>query len=64
MTSLNLLRSIALFVLAGVCEIGGGWMMWKCLRDNRPGWWGFVGALMLMLYGVIPTFQPSHFGRV
>ena len=64
MTSLNLLRSISLFVLAGVCEIGGGWMMWKCLRDNRPGWCGFVGALFLVLYGVIPTFQPSHFGRV
>ena len=64
MTALTLLRSVALFVLAGVCEIGGGWMMWKCLRDHRPGWWGVVGALILMLYGVIPTFQPSHFGRV
>ena len=60
----TLAKSLSLFVIAGVCEIGGGWMMWKCLRDHWPGWWGFVGALILMLYGVIPTLQPSHFGRV
>ena len=57
-------RSVSLFLLAGICEIGGGWLVWKWLRDHRPGWWGLLGALVLVLYGIIPTFQSSHFGRV
>jgi small multidrug resistance family-3 protein len=59
-----LLRSLALFVLAGACEIGGGWLVWRWLRDGRPGWWGLAGGLVLILYGIIPTLQASHFGRV
>jgi len=58
------LRSLSLFIVAGVCEIGGGWLMWKWLRDDKPGWWGLVGAVVLILYGIIPTLQASHFGRV
>ena len=60
----TLARSVALFVIAGLCEIGGGWLVWKWLRDGRPGWWGLIGAIVLMIYGVVPTFQPAHFGRV
>ena len=59
-----LARSVSLFVMAGLCEIGGGWLMWQWLREKKPGWWGLLGAVVLMLYGVIPTLQPSHFGRV
>ena len=62
--ALAILRSLALFLLAGVCEIGGGWLIWKCLRDQKPTWWGFLGGLVLVLYGVIPTLQLSHFGRI
>ena len=57
-------RSLILFMIAGVCEIGGGWLMWKWLKDEKPGWWGLLGGLILVLYGVIPTFQTSHFGRI
>ncbi len=57
-------RSVILFLVAGVCEIGGGWLVWKWLRDHRPGWWGLLGGLVLVLYGVIPTLQTSHFGRI
>jgi small multidrug resistance family-3 protein len=56
--------SVFLFLLAGFCEIGGGWLVWQWLRENRSFSWGFVGALVLIAYGVIPTFQPAHFGRV
>jgi small multidrug resistance family-3 protein len=59
----SLLRSLFLFVVAGICEIGGGWLVWKWLRDGRPAWWGVAGAAVLVLYGVVPTLQPSHFGR-
>jgi small multidrug resistance family-3 protein len=62
--ALTVLRSLALFVIAGVCEIGGGWLVWKCLRDGRPPWWGLIGGLVLILYGIIPTLQAAHFGRV
>jgi small multidrug resistance family-3 protein len=60
----TVLRSCGLFLIAGVCEIGGGWLMWKWLRDNRPTWWGLLGGLVLVLYGIIPTLQASHFGRI
>jgi len=57
-------RSILLFVLAGLCEIGGGWWVWQWLREGRQFSWGLIGAFVLILYGIIPTLQPSHFGRV
>jgi small multidrug resistance family-3 protein len=60
----NVLRSLSLFMIAGVCEIGGGWLIWKCLRDGKPNWWGLTGAVVLILYGIIPTLQASHFGRI
>jgi small multidrug resistance family-3 protein len=61
---LPVLRSLVLFVVAGLCEIGGGWLMWKWLRDRWPGWWGLLGGAVLVGYGIIPTLQASHFGRV
>ena len=57
-------RSVALFIAAGLCEIGGGWLVWQWLREGKGGAWGLCGAIVLILYGIIPTFQPAHFGRV
>ena len=57
-------RSIALFVVAGLCEIGGGWLVWQWLREGKGIVWGLCGAVVLILYGIVPTFQPAHFGRV
>ena len=62
--SLSVARSIGLFLIAGLCEIGGGWLIWKALRGGQPPWWGVLGGLTLILYGVIPTLQAAHFGRV
>jgi len=42
----SFLRSLSLFVVAGICEIVGGWLMWKWLRDGKPGWWGAAGAVI------------------
>ena len=59
------LRAVGLFALAGLAEIGGGWLVWQWLREGRPWPFGLVGALALIAYGVIPTFQADpHFGRV
>jgi len=58
------MKSLAYFVLAGLCEIGGGYLVWLWLRERKSIWYGAVGAVILVAYGIIPTFQPSHFGRV
>jgi len=58
------IKSISYFVLAGLCEIGGGYLVWLWLREGKPAWYALVGAAVLILYGIIPTFQPAHFGRV
>lgn len=57
--------AILLFIAAGLAEIGGGYLIWLWLRESRPQWYGLVGALILIAYGIIPTLQkfPS-FGRV
>lgn len=58
------LKSIFYFAFAGLCEIGGGYLMWLWLREGKSPRYGFLGALVLVLYGVIPTLQPANFGRV
>jgi len=55
---------LGFFILAGLCEIGRGWLVWRWLREARPWPWGLMGGAILVLYGVIPTFQPAHFGCV
>jgi small multidrug resistance family-3 protein len=45
-------------------EIGGGYLMWLWLRERWAWWVGALGALVLVGYGVLPTFQPANFGRV
>lgn len=62
---ITILRSLILFVLAGLAEIGGGYLVWQWLREGKAMWIGFVGGAVLILYGVIPTLQTeSAFGRV
>ena len=56
--------SLGLFVLAGLCEIGGGYLIWLVVREQRYWIYGLVGAVLLIGYGMIPTLQPAHFGRV
>ena len=57
-------KSLFYFVLAGFCEIGGGYLVWLWLREGRNPWYGLAGAVVLVLYGIVPTLQPAHFGRV
>lgn len=58
------IKSIIYFILAGLFEIGGGYLVWLWLRENKSIWFAAIGAVILVLYGVIPTFQPANFGRV
>jgi len=59
------LYAIILFVLAGLAEIGGGYLIWLWLREGMPFWYGIMGSIILVAYGVIPTLQTfPTFGRV
>ena len=60
------IRSVFLFLLAGLCEIGGGYLVWLWLREGKGVWLGLIGGIVLVLYGIIPTLQPDafSFGRV
>lgn len=59
------LKSMVLFALAAVLEIGGAWLVWQGVREHRG--WLFVGAGVIALgaYGFVAAFQPdANFGRV
>ena len=57
-------KSALLFMLAGLFEIGGGYLIWRWWRDGAHWSLAGIGAAVLFLYGIIPTYQPAHFGRV
>lgn len=58
-------RSILLFLLAALAEIGGAWLVWQGWRENRGLLWIAAGVVALGCYGFIATFQPDpHFGRI
>lgn len=61
---MTIAKSLFFFVLAGLCEIGGGYLVWQWLRESKSGWLALIGGVVLFAYGVIPTLQPAHFGRV
>jgi small multidrug resistance family-3 protein len=58
-------RSLVLFVLAAIAEIGGAWMIWQGVREHRGLAWVGAGVVALGLYGFVATLQPdAHFGRI
>ena len=60
-----MLKAVTLFIVAGLAEIGGGYLVWLWLRESKPLSYGIIGSIILVAYGIIPTMQsfPS-FGRV
>jgi small multidrug resistance family-3 protein len=64
MDPLTIARSLGLFTLAGLFEIGGGYLVWQWWRNNAAWPVGALGAAILIAYGIVPTFQPAGFGRV
>lgn len=58
-------KSLLLFVLAAVAEIGGAWLVWQGVRENRGWAWIGAGVIALGLYGFVATLQPdANFGRI
>ena len=59
------LRSVLLFVVAALFEIGGAWLIWQGVREHRGAAWVVAGIVALGAYGFVATLQPDdNFGRV
>ena len=57
--------SILLFIAAGLLEVGGGWLVWQTVRENKNWTFAAAGVVALIGYGFVPCLQPtSDFGRV
>ena len=62
---MTFIRSLLLFALAAVAEIGGAWLVWQSVREHRSAWFAAAGVLALGAYGFVAAFQPeANFGRV
>jgi small multidrug resistance family-3 protein len=64
-TPVTIIRSVLLFGLAALAEIGGAWLIWQGVREHKGGWWIGAGIVALGAYGFVATLQPdAHFGRI
>lgn len=62
---MGVVRSIGLFVVAAIAEIGGAWLVWQGVREHRGIGWIGAGIVALAAYGFIATFQEDpNFGRI
>ena len=62
---MDVARSIGLFLLAALAEVGGAWLIWQGWREHRGLLWIAGGIVALGAYGFVATFQPDpHFGRI
>ena len=62
---MSVLRSLSLFVVAAVAEIGGAWLVWQGVREHRGLVWVGAGIAALAAYGFVATLQDDpHFGRI
>ena len=62
---MSVLRSIALFLLAALAEIGGAWLVWQGVREHRGLLFVGAGVAALGAYGFVATLQPdADFGRI
>lgn len=60
-----IVRSLLLFAVAAVAEIGGAWLVWQGVREHRGWSWALLGVVALGSYGFVATLQPdAHFGRI
>lgn len=61
---MDVIRSLFFFVVAGLCEIGGGYLIWLWVREDKSIWFALGGAVLVVAYGFVATLQPANFGRV
>ncbi|AWI34762.1 YnfA family protein [Helicobacter apodemus] len=59
-----MLQSLLIFILAAFLEVGGGYLVWLWLKENKSFLLGLGGLIALGLYGIVATWQAQDFGRV
>ena len=65
MRNMTVLRSLLLFLIAALAEIGGAWLVWQGVREHRGLLFAGAGVIALGVYGFVATLQPDpNFGRV
>lgn len=65
MARMTTARIVILFALAALAEIGGAWLIWQAVRENRGWWLALLGIMALGAYGFVAALQPdANFGRV
>jgi small multidrug resistance family-3 protein len=57
-------RSILLFLLAALAEIGGAWLVWQGWREHRGVLWIAGGIIALGLYGFVGPSSPIRTSAV
>jgi small multidrug resistance family-3 protein len=62
---MSVAKTLLLFVVAAVAEIGGAWLIWQGVREHRGPVWVGAGIVALAAYGFVATLQDdAHFGRI
>lgn len=59
MATVTVARSLLLFLLAALAEIGGAWLVWQGVREHRGWIWTGTGIAALGAYGFVATLQPD-----
>ncbi|MFC7490231.1 MULTISPECIES: YnfA family protein [unclassified Knoellia] len=62
---MTVVKSLLLFALAALAEIGGAWLVWQGVREHKGWIWIGAGVVALGLYGFVATLQAdANFGRI
>jgi small multidrug resistance family-3 protein len=62
---MSVVKTLVLFVVAAVAEIGGAWLVWQGVREHRGIAWVGAGIVALAAYGFVATLQDdANFGRI
>ena len=62
---MSVAKTLLLFLVAAVAEIGGAWLVWQGTREHRGVAFIGAGVAALGAYGFVATLQDSNnFGRI
>ena len=57
--AVRIVKIFGLMVLAGLAEIGGGWLVWQQVRCGKPWWWS--AGRLAVFEGGDPWGCPASF---
>lgn len=62
---MSVAKTLLLFAVAAVAEIGGAWLVWQGTREHRGIAFIGAGIAALAAYGFVATLQDdNNFGRI